>query len=63
MIGAVTPSLWSSQLRVGDIIEFEDRAGITRRGHVARISARSVTVHCARRKDRLEVKITVQPGV
>lgn len=36
----------ASELRVGDIIEFEDRAGITRRGHVARISARSVTVHC-----------------
>lgn len=36
----------ASELRVGDIIEFEDRDGITRRGHVARISARSISVHC-----------------
>lgn len=35
-----------AMLRVGDWVEFEDRYGVTHRGTVTRMNARTVSVHC-----------------
>lgn len=45
----------AADLRPGDEVEFEDQSGLTHRGHVTRVNARSVSVHCpADRHDRTE---------
>ncbi len=36
----------ASELRIGDLVEFQDREGAVRQGNVVRINARTVTVHC-----------------
>lgn len=35
-----------AMLRTGDWVEFEDRYGITHRGTVTRMNARTISVHC-----------------
>jgi hypothetical protein len=36
----------ASELRIGDLVEFQDRAGKTVQGTLVRVNARSVSVHC-----------------